>query len=91
MMGSKINAKFWQSILFHEIQCQLIKITGGFSILNKNEGNNKDSQLKEITKEGQKCVSAAHLFVHHLSPERSLLGHLIKSHYGHFLYYNTRL
>jgi hypothetical protein len=36
-VGSKFNAKFWQSILFYEIQRQLIKITGGFSFWNKNE------------------------------------------------------
>jgi hypothetical protein len=89
-MGSKINAKFWQSILFHEVRCQLTKITGGFSILDENVGNNKDSQLKEITKEGQNCLSAIHFLVCHLSPERSFLGQLINSHDGHFLYHNTR-
>ena len=90
-MGSKFNAKFWQSILFYEIQRQLIKITGGFSIWDKNAGNSKDSQLKEITKEGYKYVSAIYISVYQLSLERSLLGQLIKSHYGHFLYCNTRL
>jgi len=90
-MGSKINAKFWQSILFHEIQCQLIKITGSFVLRDKNAGDNKNSQLKEITKEGHKYVSDVRLYVYQLSPVRSLLGQLVKSNYGHFLYYGTKL
>jgi len=73
---SKINAKFWQSTLLYEIQCQLIKTTGGFSNRNTSAGNKEDLQLKEITKEGQKCVSAIHHFVYHPSLERSLLGQL---------------
>jgi hypothetical protein len=40
-MGSKFNAKFWQSVLFYEIQRQLIRITGGFGFLKKNEGITK--------------------------------------------------
>jgi hypothetical protein len=72
-MGSKINAKFWQSILFCEIQRQLIKIKGGFSILNKNEGVTGTHNSGRL----QKKVKIASLPPIFLST--------ISRHNGHFL------